>query len=159
MGISFSDKSLAYLCAMLLAGSGGLRSAWPAACGLLWGMLYSWPALPLSRMRFPRPVRQFCRAFFLPFIQTEVQAPPPGQAAINAATGGGAMGGGAGGNFAPPPAASGGPRQRAAAAYEPSPGDVQTLVDMGFGREASEAALRAHRGDTDAAVAALVGGE
>ena len=147
---------------MLLAGSGGLRSAWPAACGLLWGVLYSWPVLPLSRMRFPRPVRQFCRAFVLPFIQTEVRAPPPGQAAINAATTGGGGAGGGGGNFAAPPAppSGGGPRQRAAAAaYEPSPGDIQTLVDMGFGREAAEAALRAHRGDTDAAVASLVGGE
>ena len=144
LGVRFSDKSFFYVLCAVLAGSEGLRSAWPCATALLLGALYALPRSPLTLLRYPRAVRQLCRAFVLPLLQ----APAEGAAAAAAVGGGGSSGGGGGG---------GTPRARAAPeASAPSEASVQQLVAMGFSAEDAAAALRASGGDIDAAVAELV---
>jgi hypothetical protein len=153
-GLRLSEKSLLYICAALLACSGGLRSLWPSVCGLLWGMLYSWPSMPFSRLRFPRIMRRLCRAYVLPFIQSDSTSPPPGAATLASADSATGRGGGRGGGDLN---AFSNALRTHALPFHPSPASVQQVCEMGFSEGAAIAALRNSRGDVDAAVAALLG--
>lgn len=143
LGLRLSEKSFVYGLCGLLAASEGLGSAWPCACALLLGVLYALPRSPLASLRYPRAVRQFARAYLLPLLQAPAGAPPaPGQAATGVSAG----------------AAPTSPRARATS-FAPTPDAVQQLVGMGFPADEAAAALRASRGNVDAAVDALTSGQ
>ena len=129
-GVRFSDKTSTYLIALALACSEGPRSLLPAAASALFGVLYAWPRSPLARVRFPKSVRDVCRAWVLPLVDRP-PPPPPG-----AADGGGSAddaGGGGGGG--------GGATDGTAAELAGQAAAVDELVAMGFERRAAEEAL------------------
>jgi len=143
-GVAFTEKTWLYAAALVLAFSGGARSLWPSLVGVAWGALYGLRALPLSRLRFPRAARHFCRQWVLPMLQ---QSAPAAAAAAAEPRGGGGGGGGGGAGAAPAPPAPAAPSEAA----------IAQIVAMGFAREQAVAALLATGGDVDAAVERIVG--
>ncbi len=139
VGVRLSDKAGFYVVCLILAASDGPRSAWPCLCALALGVLYALPQSPLGALRYPKAMRQCARAVFLPLLQSTPPSVTPGQAATGIGAGPGSP--------------------RAAAAAVPAPGmaipmsseDVNTLVSMGFSRDEAAQALRAHRGNLNAA--------
>lgn len=153
LGIRFSDKSFVYVLAAALAFSEGRRSVAPSVAGLLFGVLYA--VTPLSRLRFPLPVRIACRRYLLPLIE----APPaPLTPAVGAAEGGG------GGTDTAPAVANNGTAQvqgpgggggEMANQEAALAGSITELVAMGFDATAAREALLETGGNVEAAVGRL----
>ena len=59
-GVVVSDKTLTYLMGLQLLWCDGWHSAMAGIAGMLCGVVYSSGAFNIDKLRFPRPIRNFC---------------------------------------------------------------------------------------------------
>ncbi|GJP67310.1 hypothetical protein CLOP_g24142 [Closterium sp. NIES-67] len=160
--VPLSDKALVYLGGLQLLFSSGLSSIVPAVTGVIAGALYRSNALGIRKAKVPDPIARFASAWIAPLLlwpsgsfsasssvaaqqlahrrrqqqQQRHQLQQQPQRPLHH-------------HMPPPPPV---------AAAEPSPAHVESLVAMGFEREAAEGALRRARNDLHLATNLLLEG-
>jgi len=141
LGVDLSDKFFVYVLGLQLVWSHPPTSLVAALSGILGGLAYNSPTLPLSNFRFPRFINRFCTTFLLPFLQSSDTLRPrtSARARMRPEEATDTTGWRAGrhpifGGMPPP-------------GFEPSEEVIQELTSMGFDRSQVIQALRTAQND------------